>query len=185
MPMRRLRAVLILSLSVATAVCGGEAEADGRSELDAGPDDPSPAAAAPAEEVGPTSSSVAEARPDEPLCDVIDDDEALTPAGAEPIDIPGVGEANNERRCLLDFGVDMPIEEVRGFYRSTLADRGFEMDHFIERDGIARGNLSRTMIRATQPGLQVNVTVDEFDPSQTPIAEYRVQGKVQIDAMRQ
>lgn len=175
MPMRRVRAVMILSLSVATAVCGGEAEADGRSELDAGPDDPSPT----------VSAAPAEARSDEPLCDVIEDDEALTPAGAEPIDIPGVGEANNERRCLLDFGVDMPIEQVRDFYRSTLADRGFEMDHFIERDGIARGNLSRTMIRATRPGLQVNVTVDEFDPSQTPIAEYRVQGKVQIDAMRQ
>lgn len=182
MPMRRVRAVMILSLSVAMAACG--AEADGRSELDAGPDDPSPAAAAPAEEAGPTSSPVAEERPDAPLCDVIDDDEALTPAGAEPIEIPGVGEANNERRCILAFGVDMPIEEVRDFYRSTLADRGFEMDHFTERDGIARGNLSRTMIRATQPGLQVNVTVDEFDPSQTPIAEYRVQGKVQIDAMR-
>lgn len=172
MPMRRVRAVVILSLSVATAACGGEA--DGRSEPDAGPDEPSPT----------VSASPTEARSDEPLCAVIEDDEALTPAGAEPIEIPGVGEANNERRCLLDFGVDMPIEEVRSFYRSTLADRGFEMDHFIERDGIARGNLSRTMIRATQPGLQVNVTVDEFDPSQTPLAEYRVQGKVQIDAMR-
>lgn len=170
--MRRVRAVMILSLSVAAAVCGGEA--NGHSELDAGPDDLSPT----------VSGAPTEARSDEPLCAVIEDDEALTPAGAEPIEIPGVGEANNERRCILAFGVEMPIEEVRDFYRSTLADRGFEMDHFIVRDGIARGNLSRTMIRATQPGLQVNVTVDEFDPSQTPIAEYPVQGKVQIDAMR-
>lgn len=178
--MRHVRGVMILSLSVATAACGGEA--DGRSEPDAGPDDPSPTVStAPTEGAG-TSSSVAEARSDEPLCDVIEDDEALTPAGSEAIEVLGVGEANNERRCMLTFGVDMPIEEVRSFYRSTLADRGFEIDHFIEGDGIARGNLSRTMIRATRPGLQVSLTVDEFDPAETPIAQYSIQAKLQFDA---
>lgn len=178
---RHLGIVTALILSVAAAACGGEADA--RSDRDAAPEDgPAAASAAPAERSDPRLPS-GEVRSDELLCDVIEDDEALTPAGAEPIEIPGVREANYERRCMLAFGVDMAIEEVRAFYRSTLADRGFEIDHFIEGDGIARGNLSRTIIRATRPGLQVNMTVDEFDPAETPIAEYGVQAKLQIDAM--
>lgn len=49
---------------------------------------------------------------------------------------------------------------------------------------IARGNLSRTMIRATRPGLQVNITVDELDPAQTSMAEYEAHVRLQIVAMR-
>lgn len=73
----------------------------------------------------------------------------------------------------------MPIEEAHGFYRSTLSDVGYEIARFDEGDGIARGNLSRTSIRAMKPGLQVSLQLDEFDLAQTPIADFRVQGKVQ------
>lgn len=177
---RPLGIVTALILSVAVSACGGDTDA--RSDVDAAEDGPAAASTVSADP-SDRPSAPEEARSDELLCDVIQDDEALTPAAAEPIEIPGVREANNERRCMRAFGVDMAIEEVRAFYRSTLADRGFEIDHFIEGDGIARGNLSRTLIRATRPGLQVNMTVDEFDPAETPIAEYGVQAKLQINSM--
>lgn len=163
------RTSLMLILMVAAAACGGDT--DLRSGEAVASDDPSSAATTPSAE-----------RTDELLCDVIDEDEALTPAGAEPIDMVGVEEANSERRCMLAFGVDMTTEEIRSFYRSTLADRGFEIDQFIEGDGIARGNVSRTLIRATKPGLRVSMTVDGFNPDETSMAEYEIQAKLQFDA---
>jgi hypothetical protein len=175
--------VTALILIAAASACSDEADA--RSDMDGASEDPRAAAsAAPAERSEPSSSS-GEARSDELLCDVIEDDEALMPPGGQTIDVPGVGTANSERRCIFALGVDTPIEEARGFYRSRLADLGYQIDRFDEGDGIARGNLSRTSIRAMKPGLQVSLQLDEFDPSQTPIADYRVQGRVQIDAMRQ
>lgn len=176
------RSLTMLLLIAAVSACGGDTDA--RPSPEAPSDDRSPAAsAAPAERSEPLSSS-GEVRSDELLCDVIEDDEALMPAGGQTIDVPGVGTANSERRCIFALGVDMAIQEARSFYRSTLSDLGYEIDRFDERDGIARGNLSRTSIRAMKPGLQVSLQLDEFDPSQTPIADYRVQGRVQIDAMR-
>lgn len=152
-------------------------------EIAAPEDRPADASAAPAERSEPPSSS-GETRSDELLCDVIADDEALIPARGQTIDVPGVGSANSERRCIFAFGVDLAIAEARGFYRSTLSDLGSELIRFDEGDGIARGNLSRTSLRAMKPGLQISLQLDEFDPAQTPIADFRVQGRVQIDAMR-
>lgn len=176
------RSLTMILLIAAASACGGDTDA--RPSTEAPSDDRSPAASATQAERSEPLSSSGEARSDELLCDVIEDDEALMPAGGRTIDVPGVGTANSERRCIFALGVDTPIEELRGFYRSTLSDLGYEITRFDESDGIARGNLSRTSIRATKPGLQVSLQLDQFDPSQTPIADYRVQGRVQIDAMR-
>lgn len=138
-----------------------------------------------AAEGAPAAPSAASDRDDGGLlCDRIDDDEALTPAGAEPLDIPGLREANNERRCIFAFGVDMEIAEVRDFYRSALRDLEYEIVRYDEAEGIARGNLSRTFLRATKPGLQVNLQADEFDPEESGLSEHRVNVKLQFDVMR-
>lgn len=115
------------------------------------------------------------------LCDRIDDDEALTPPGAPELDIPEITSSSGERRCMIVFGVDSPHEEVRQFYRTELADRGYEIADWTEGEGIVEGNLGRTFIRATKPGTSLNVTIDEFDPESTPLSDYRIQGKMQFD----
>jgi hypothetical protein len=76
---------------------------------------------------------------------------------------------------------DMPIQEVREFYRSALADRGYEVADWTDGEGIARGNLARTFIRATKPGLHVHLTIDEFDPEATPLSDHRIHVKFQFD----
>lgn len=166
------RPVIALVVLVVATACSGDREArsNENTRAEAHPE----AASAPSVEPGS----------DELLCDVMEEDEALTPDGSEPLEIPGVGEANSERRCMLAFGVDMPIEDVRSFYRASLERRGFEIDEFVEGEGIARGNLSRTLVRASKPGLQVSMTLDEFDPDETPIAQYEIQGKLQFDVVR-
>lgn len=115
------------------------------------------------------------------LCDRIDDDEALTPRGARELDMPEITSSNGERRCMVVFGVDAPHEEVREFYRSILSDRGYEIADWVEGEGITRGNLGRTFIRATKPGTSLNVTIDEFDREATRLSDYRIQGKMQFD----
>lgn len=166
--MRSEWAVILMLLVVATA-CGGEGDA--RSE--ASPDGSVRGSAAEAPSAG---------APDTPLCERIEDDEALTPSIAEPLAIPGIREANSTRRCLTAFGVDMAIGELRGFYRSTLEELGYEVTSYREDDGIAQGNLSRTLLRAMKPGLQVNLQIDEFDPSATTLARHTANVKLQIDA---
>lgn len=115
------------------------------------------------------------------LCDRIDDDEALTPPGARELDMPEITSSSGERRCMVVFGVDASHEEVRQFYRSALADRGYEIADWTEGEGIVEGNLGRTFIRATKPGTSLNVTIDEFDREATRLSDYRIHGKMQFD----
>ncbi|MDX1577031.1 MAG: hypothetical protein R3266_01040 [Gemmatimonadota bacterium] len=122
--------------------------------------------------------------PDTALCERIEDDEALTPADAAPLAIPGIQEANSTHRCLTAFGVNMEIGELRGFYRTTLDELGYEITNYQEGDGIARGNLSRTLLRATRPDMQVNLQIDEFDPTETTLARHTANVKLQVDAAR-
>lgn len=160
-----------LGLLVVATACGGEG--DSRSE--ASPNGSMRDATAEAPSAG---------APDTPLCDRIDDDAALTPSGADPLQHPGVEAANSESRCMVLFGVDMPIGALRSFYRSTLGDLGYEITSYRDGDGIVTGNLSRTFLRATRPGRQVNVQIDEFDPAETTLARHTANVKLQIDAMR-
>lgn len=134
-----------------------------------------------ARSVGAASLNAETAR-DGRLCDRIEDDEVLIPGGAEALQNPGVEAANTERRCMRAFGVDMPIGELRGLYRSTLADLGYEVTDYTEGKGIMRGNLSRTSIRASRSGLRAVVQIDEFDPAETPMASHTANVELQIDA---
>jgi hypothetical protein len=115
------------------------------------------------------------------LCDRIDDDEALTPPGTEPLDLPDLASLNGERRCLFVIAADTSIEEVREFYRSALSDRGYEIADWVDAEGIVKGNLARSFVRATKPDLHVNLTIDEFDSQATPLSEHRIQVKLQFD----
>lgn len=160
---------MFIAVAVAVA-CGGEAKnqanVDERSA-----------------EAGRAASSSGALSDDEgPLCDRIEDDEALTPDGAETLAIPGVQEANYGGRCMLAFGVDMPLDDIRRFYRETLPARGFEIVRDDEMAGMMSGNLSRTFMRATKPGLQANLTIDEFEP-ESSLSEHRLTVKLQLDAM--
>jgi hypothetical protein len=151
-----------------TAACGGEG--DSNSTGDMRPGSTSPPAASRSERAGGGL-----------LCDRIDDDEALTPPGAEPLDMPDLAGLSSGRRCVFVVAADMPIQEVREFYRSALADRGYEVADWTDGEGIARGNLARTFIRATKPGLHVHLTIDEFDPEATPLSDHRIHVKFQFD----
>lgn len=169
-PWRIFGAVLVaLIFGVA---CGGEGNAPGATRDSAGGETADTRDAADADE-GEEGS----------LCGRISDDEALTPEGAELLESPGLQEANNQGRCIFAFGLDMAIEEVRGFYRETLGDLGYEIVHYDESDGIARGNLSRTFLRASKPGMQLNLQADEFDPEESGISEHTVNVKLQFDRM--
>ena len=117
------------------------------------------------------------------LCDRIEDDEALIPPAGVTVDMPDLASLNGERRCVLVFGVDMPHEDVRQFARSALADLGYEIADWVEGEGIVQGNLGRTFVRATKPGLHANLTIDEFDPEETALSEHRIQVKMQFDAV--
>lgn len=152
----------------ALAACGGSAEAGKSQEKPGAVERDGPAA---------TAGGDREAL----LCDAIDDDDALTPDGAVTLDIPGISEANYEQRCLLVFGVDTPID-IRRFYRTRLSERGYEIVRDDETDGMMSGNLSRTFLRASKPGLYANLTIDEFDPASTA-SEHRVTVRLQLDAM--
>lgn len=165
---RRLATFAALAASIG---CSGE----NRPEPDARAEDGR------SRQVADASSSRAS---DAPLCDRIDDDAALTPSGAEPLQHPGVEAANSESRCMVLFGVDMPIGALRSFYRTTLGDLGYEITSYRDGDGIVTGNLSRTFLRATKPGRQVNLQIDEFDPAETTLARHAANVKLQIDAMR-
>lgn len=166
------RPTMLLVLGVAAA-CGGDTDAHAPAERTA------------AEDAAAVSSPASHREDGEPLCDRTDDDEALTPDGAEPLEIPGVREANTERRCMRAFGVNMAIADVRRFYRTTLPERGYEIVRDAEEEGIVSGNLSRTSLRATKPGLQVSLQVDEFDPEASALSEHRVNVRLQLDAVRQ
>lgn len=172
--MRGVSMVIVLALATA---CGGDVET-GAMDDGTAPLDETVAETAPA-----TSSPVTDGAGEGLLCDRIEDDEALTPNGAERLEVPGLAEANSERRCIFAFGVDMAIDDVRRFYRSTLPGRGYEMVRDEEMEGIVTGNLSRTFIRATKTDLQTNVQIDEFDP-EAGLSEHRVNVKLQFDAMR-
>lgn len=159
---------MLIAVAVAVA-CGSEAEKQATVDEESS-------------EAARAASASGDARDDEALlCDRIADDEALTPDGAETLAIPGVQEANYEGRCMLAFGVDAPIDEVRRFYRETLPERGFEVVRDDEMEGMMSGNLSRTFMRATKPGLQANLTIDEFEP-ESSLSEHRVTVKLQLDA---
>lgn len=132
------------------------------------------------QEAGATTGAERGVRPDGLLCDRIDD-EALTPPGAEPLDMPDLAGLSSEQRCVFVVAADMPVQEVRAFYRSALADRGYEVADWTDGEGIVQGNLARTFIRATKPGLQVHLTIDEFDPAATPLSDHRIHVKFQFD----
>lgn len=85
---------------------------------------------------------------------------------------------------MVLFGVDMPIGALRSFYRSTLEDLGYDVTSYRDGEGIVTGNLSRTFLRATKPGRQVNLQIDEFDPAETTLSQHSANVKLQIDAMR-
>lgn len=117
------------------------------------------------------------------LCDRIGDDEALTPPDALPVDMPDLASLNGERRCMVVFGVDMPHDDLREFHRSALGDLGYEIADWVESEGIVQGNLARTFVRATKPGLHANLTIDEFDPDETPLSDHRIQARMQFDVV--
>lgn len=175
------RPTMLLVLAVAAA-CGGDTDARATAERT---DARATAERTAAEDAAAASSPAADREDEEPLCDRTDDDEALTPAVAEPLEIPGVREANTQRRCMLSFGVDMAIADVRRFYRTTLPERGYEIVRDAEEEGIVTGNLSRTSLRATKPGRQASVQIDEFDPEPSALSEHRVNVRLQLDAVRQ
>jgi hypothetical protein len=159
--------ILTLVLVAAAAACG-EGERAGSSSESMSSEDMRASSPSPADEHGL-------------LCDRIDDDEALTPPGAEPLDMPDITGLSGERRCMVVFGVDMPHDELRQFHRSALGDLGYEIGDWVEGEGIVSGNLGRTFVRATKPGLHANLTIDEFDPEETPLSDHRIQARMQFD----
>lgn len=115
------------------------------------------------------------------LCDRIDDDEALTPPGAERLEMPDLASLNGERRCVFLLAADMSIEETREFYRTGLSDRGYSIADWTDGEGIVAGNQARTFIRATKSDLHVHFTIDAFDPEASPISDHEIQVKAQFD----
>lgn len=143
-----------------------------------------------ADEADPGSARSAAPAPGRPqslqeglLCNRIDDDGALTPTGAEPLQHPGVDAANSESRCMVLVGVNMPIGELRSFFRSALVDLGYEVTDEREGEGIVQGNLSRTFVRASKEARAARVQIDEYDPSHTTLSRHTAVAKIQIDAM--
>ena len=167
-----MKTVLALFLAVAFLACGGSEEG-GTPEISAESEQGGPAAASPPEEA--ESSGL--------LCDRIEEDDILTPPGAETLPIPGIQEANDERRCLLAVGVSLPMEEVRAFTRSGLADLGFALTHDEDTPGAGAGNVSRTFLVGASSTLGVSVVIDEFEPG-APISDYPVALKLQFDEIR-
>jgi hypothetical protein len=162
-----LRSIATLALLALITACGDESRSGSTSEDMRADGSPAASSSPPAG--------------DGLLCDRIDDDEALTPPGAVPLDMPDITGLSGERRCMVVFGVDMPHEDVRQYHRSALEDLGYEIADWVEGEGIVQGNLGRTFVRATKPGLHANLTIDEFDPDETPLSDHRIQARMQFD----
>ncbi len=107
--------------------------------------------------------------------------QALTPAGAEPLNTPGLAETWTSRMCIVHYGIDAPVQQIRDFYARNLADQGFELSQNEITDGAMRGNESRTFIRGATSNRMIILTVDEFS-QKTPARPYLVTIQLQLDS---
>lgn len=88
--------------------------------------------------------------------------QALTPDGAEPLGTPGLDGAQTSRMCIVHYGIDAPVQRIRDFYATSLADQGYDLSRNEITDGAMPTNESRTFILGTNSDRRTGMTIDEF-----------------------
>jgi len=148
MNIRSSQAVIITFLGCLVGACG-----DSGSSQDATSDSP---ANTEVESAASSSESVL-------LCEsAVEEIRALTPDGAEPLGTPGLDGAQTSRMCIVHHGIDAPIQQIRTFYESSLADQGYELTRNEITGGAMPGNESRTFILGANSNRRIFLTIDEF-----------------------
>ncbi len=148
MNIRISQAVIVTFLGCLVAACG-----DSGNNQDASSDAPA------STEVEPAASSSEPAL----LCDsAAAEIQALTPDGAEPLGTPGLDGAQTSRMCIVHYGIDAPVQQIRDFYATSLADQGYDLSRNEIHGGAMQGNESRTFITGTNSDRRIGLTIDEF-----------------------
>lgn len=106
--------------------------------------------------------------------------QALTPDGAQPLNTPGLAETWTSRMCIVHYGIDAPVQQIRDFYAARLADQGFELSQNEITDGAMPGNESRTFIRGAASTRIIILTIDEFSVKRQ--GRYSVTIQMQLDS---
>ncbi len=108
--------------------------------------------------------------------------QALTPAGAEPLNTPGLAETWTSRMCIVHYGIDAPVQQIRDFYATSLADQGYDLSRNEIHGGAMQGNESRTFITGTNSNRRTGLTIDEFS-EKTPARPYLVTIQMQMESI--
>lgn len=113
----------------------------------------------------PVSTAIEPVTTAEPalLCDsAAAEIQALTPDGAEPLGTLGLDGAQTSRMCIVHYGIDAPVQRVRDFYATSLADQGYDLSLNEIHGGAMQGNESRTFVIGTNSNRRIGLTIDEF-----------------------
>jgi len=97
------------------------------------------------------------------LCEVAAAEiQALTPDGAERLNTPGIEGTWTSRMCIIHYGIDAPVQQIRDFYLAELADQDYELSRNEIHGGAMPGNESRTFILGANSNRITGMTIDEF-----------------------
>jgi len=128
--------------------------------------------------VEPAASSEAELLCESAAAEI----QALTPGGAEPLNTPGIDGTWTSRMCIVHYGIDTPVQQIRDFYAMNLADQGYDLSRNEITDGAMPGNESRTFILGTNSDRRIGLTIDDFS-EKTPARPYLVTIQMQMESI--
>lgn len=106
---------------------------------------------------------------------------ALTPDGAQRLNTPGIEGTWTSRMCIIHYGIDAPVQQIRDIYSAGLAGQSYELSRNEITDGAMPGNESRTFILGTNNDRRIGLTIDEFS-GKTPGRAYLITIQMQLES---
>ena len=163
--MRISQAVIVTFLGCLVAACGDSGNSqDAASDLS-----------------GSTASGTAATLEPADLCETAATEiQALTPEGAEPLGTPGLDGISTSRMCIIHYGIDAPVQQIREFYEASLAKQGYELSRNEITDGAMPTNESRTFILGANSNRIIGLVIDEFSVKRQ--GRFSVTIQMQLDA---
>ena len=107
--------------------------------------------------------------------------QALTPDGAGRLNTPGIVDTWTSRMCIIHYGIDAPVQQIRDIYLAGLAEQGYELSRNEIGDGAAPGMESRMYILGTNNTRRIFLTIDEFS-GKTPGRPYLITIQMQLES---
>ena len=131
---------------------------------------------------GNTASGTAATLEPAVLCEsAANEIQALTPEGAEHLGTPGLDTVSTFRMCIIHYGIDAPVQQIREFYEASLAKQGYELSRNEVTDGAMPTNESRTFILGANSNRRIGLVIDEFSVKRQ--GRFSVTIKMQLDAI--